>query len=100
LHLGGDGRGITQGEWRTLVLAQRAHYDDARVNAHPNRQPHTSGARGESVELRHAFHQAQSGMHGAPCIVFMGPRIAKIYDQPIPLVLRDIPVKSVHGLSP
>jgi len=69
------------------------------VNAHPNRQPHTSGVREKSVELRHPFHQAQSGMHGAPCIVFVGLRIAKIYDQPISLVLRDMPVKSVHGFS-
>src|SRR5262249_9095113 len=38
-------------------------------------------------------------MHCAPCIVFVGLRIAKIYDQPIPLVLRDMSVKAVHGLS-
>jgi hypothetical protein len=38
-------------------------------------------------------------MHGATCVVFMSLRIAKVHNQPIPLILRDIPIKGAYDLG-
>src|SRR5215471_1523640 len=38
-------------------------------------------------------------MHGAPGIVFMGTRIAKVDEQTIAEILRDVPIKTLDDLG-
>src|SRR5262249_2871544 len=52
-----------------------------------------------AIEVPHARDHPQSGPHGALGIVFMGLRIAKVDEEPIAEVLRDITLKLLDHLG-
>src|SRR5215471_9059126 len=52
-----------------------------------------------AIERVHGLHHAQAGAHGALRIVFMRLRIAKVDQEAIPEILRDMPVKALNDRS-
>ena len=68
------------------------------MDADPHGQAHTVVTRQGRVQRAHRLDHAQAGAHGPLGVVFMGLRIAKVHQQPITEILRDIPLKALdHG---
>ena len=65
------------------------------MDADPHGQAHTVVTRQGRVQGAHGLDQAQAGAHGPLGIVFMGLRIAKVHQQPVAEILRNIPVKAL-----
>ena len=100
MELGGNGRGVAQGERCALGAVSHASHDhQAHVNPYAHRQPHAPVALQAVGELCYALDHPQRRMHRTPCIIFVRPRVSKIHHQFITLVLGDMPVKPVHDLG-
>jgi hypothetical protein len=47
------------------------------------------------IQSTHGLHNPQTRMHGALGIIFMGARVAKVDEQAIAEILRDVPLKAL-----
>ena len=75
--------------------AHLPHDHQTGVNAHPHGQPSAGIVHQAARERRYGCDQRQSGAHGTLGVVLMRLGIAKIDQQPIPEVLRNMAVKAL-----
>ena len=66
------------------------------MDAHPHGQAHAVVPRQGRVQGAQRRDETQAGMHGPLGVVFMRLRIAKVHQQPIPEILRNIPLKALN----
>ena len=69
------------------------------MDAHPHGQPHASFLLQPGVQEPHGLQDAQSGSPGALGIVLVRLGIAKVHQQAIAQILRNIPVKALDHLG-
>jgi hypothetical protein len=77
----------------------RAHGHRPRMDADADGEPQAVGLYQTSVQCLHGVQDAQAGAHGAPDVILMGLRIAKVHQQAIAEILRDMPVKALDDLD-
>jgi hypothetical protein len=75
-------------------------YDNqAGVDADPHSQLHTVRCCQTGIQGGDGLDHAQAGVHGTPGLVFMGCGVAKIDQQPVAEILRNIALKSLDDLG-
>ena len=72
------------------TTAYHPHHDRASMNAEPHGELHTVLCRQTGIQGRDGLDNAQAGVHRTPGLVFMRCRVAKVDQQPIAEVLRDV----------
>ena len=88
------GRQIRRLPQRQLFLATAApiltDHHQAGMDAHPHRQAHPLLLLQVAIERRQGLHHAEPAAHCPLRIVFMRLRIAKVHQQPVAEILRDM----------
>jgi hypothetical protein len=73
-----------------LTTPHLPHHDRAGVDADPHGEWHPVGSLQTGIQGGDGLDHAQAGVHGAPSVVFMRRGVAKIDQQPVAEVLRDV----------
>ena len=95
LEAGGQVGGLSQGQmFLPGAAAHLAHHHEPGVNAHAHRQADAFVLDQARIQRAHGFQNAQPGAHGALGIVLMRLGIAKVHQQAIAQILRDMPIKA------
>jgi hypothetical protein len=69
------------------------------VDAEAHGQLDTPLSLQSGIEALHPYQNLQSGVYGAPGVVFMGLRIAKVDQEAVPEVLGNMAIKAADHLS-
>src|SRR6516162_5585260 len=100
LEAGGKIRRVAQGElFLPSASAHLPHHDYAGVDAHADRQADIMPLSQAAIERAHRLHNTQSGADSALRIIFMRLGIAKIHEQAVAEILRDMPLKALDNLG-
>jgi hypothetical protein len=82
----------------TACTAHFSHYDRSGVDAEPHSNPNTIRGLQAGIQCSYGLDNPQTRSHGAVRIVFVGSRVAKVYEKPITEILRDMTVKVLDDL--
>ena len=69
------------------------------MHAHPHRQPHLLLRLQARIQPPHGLDQPEPRAHGALGIVLMGLGIAKVDQQAVAQILRNMPLKALDHLG-
>jgi len=69
------------------------------MHSHPGRQAYPLALRQSAIQSAHGLDNPQSHQHRPLRIVFVGPRIAKVDQEPIPQILGNVPVQALDDLG-
>ena len=76
-----------------------AHYDEPRVNTHPNRKSGVALPPEADVQTLHCVSDTERRSHGTRGIVLVGAGIAEVDEQPVTEILRDVALEAVDDLG-
>ena len=82
-----------------ITTAYLSHDDEAGMDPHAYRQPHPPFSTKALVQPRDGLHHPQCGAHRALTIILVRLRIAKIDQQAVAQILRDVPLKALDRLG-
>ena len=77
------------------ATAHGAHYYRPGMHANPHRQPHAAFLLQADVQRSHSLHDAQPSPSSPLRVVFVRLGIAKVHQQAVAQILRDIPIKAL-----
>ena len=80
-----------------VAAAHLAHHHQPGMDAHAHRQAHAMVSHQGRVQDTDGLDNSQAGVHGPRGIVFMRLRIAKIHQQSIAEILRNMPGKALDN---